>query len=118
MKHRVQKKRLGRISPQRKALVRALLTSLLTTGRVETTEAKAKVLVSELDCLVTSVRQQKEKREQVKRAKTILYTENAQRALLEKILPEKIQSSGLVRTSRLGPRKGDGAPMMQVELYS
>jgi large subunit ribosomal protein L17 len=118
MKHRVQKKRLGRISPQRKALVRSLLTSLLVNGRVETTESKAKVLVSEFDSLVGSVRQKKEKREQIRRAKDILFTEEAQRNLFEKVLAEKPQSSGLVRTSRLGPRKGDGAPMIQVELYS
>ncbi len=118
MKHRVKKKRLGRITPQRKAIVRSLLTSLVTTGRLQTTESRAKIAVSELGKLITTVGRQGEKREQIRRAKQVLYTEAAQRILIEKVIPSMKQNFGVTHSTRLGPRKGDGAEMIQVELYN
>ena len=118
MKHRVQKKRLGRITTQRKALIRGLLTSLVSTGKVQTTQSRAKVLVSELDALIATVRRQPEKREQIRRVKEVLYTEEAQKILIEKVIPGISRASGVTRYAHLGQRKGDGAEFIQVELYS
>ena len=44
MRHRKSDKKLGRKSPHRHAMFNNLVTSLLTYGRIETTEAKAKEL--------------------------------------------------------------------------
>ncbi len=118
MRHRVSKPRLGRKTNQRKALVRSLLTSLLTHGSITTTEAKAKVLTAEFDELVAKVRRQSEERQQIRYAKEVLFQETAQRNLMEKVLPvTKERASGFTRTTRLGPRQGDGAEMIAVELF-
>ena len=118
MKHRNRKSRLSRTTDQRKALVRSLLTSLLTHGSITTTESKAKVLVAELDQLVAKVRRQAEQREQIRCAKQVLFQESAQRNLMEKVLPvAQTRTSGFTRTTRLGPRPGDGAQMISVELF-
>ncbi len=118
MRHRVDKPRLGRKTHQRKALVRSLLTALLTHGSIKTTESRAKVLVAEVDQLITKVRRQPEQREQIRCAKAVLFHEDAQRNLIEKILPAIAgRSSGYTRTTRLGPRKGDGGSMIAVELF-
>lgn len=118
MNHRSAHNRLGRIAKQRKALVRNLMTSLLRSGKVRTTQAKASVLVAEFDELVTSVRRQKEKREQIRTVKRVIFGEEAQRALFEKVVDNAQRSSGYTRTTRLGPRSGDSAEMILVELFS
>ncbi|MBC7975776.1 MAG: 50S ribosomal protein L17, partial [Myxococcales bacterium] len=46
MRHRNSGRKLGRNAPHRAALFNNLVTSLLTYGRIETTEAKAKELRS------------------------------------------------------------------------
>ena len=48
-----QDKKLGRNSPHRRALFNNLVTSLLTYGRIETTEAKAKELRGFADATIT-----------------------------------------------------------------
>ena len=49
MRHRKSDKKLGRKSPHRFAMFNNLVTSLLTYGRIETTEAKAKDLRTHAD---------------------------------------------------------------------
>src|SRR6187402_806067 len=44
MRHRLQGRQLGRKASHRHAMFNNLVTSLLTYGRIETTEAKAKML--------------------------------------------------------------------------
>ena len=53
MRHRKKDKKLGRNSAHRSALFNNLVTSLLTHGRIETTEAKAKMLRSHADATIT-----------------------------------------------------------------
>lgn len=119
MRHQNTKKRLGRITPQRKALVRSLLTSFLLHGKVKTTKSRARALVSEFDSLVTRVRRQPEKREQIRVLKQVIYGEIAQRNLMDNIIPslEGIKS-GFTRTVLMGPRKGDSSEVVFVELLS
>lgn len=108
---------MGRITPQRKALLRNLLTSLVVHGKISTTEAKAKEIVAAFDELVATVRNKNEKREQIRHAKKIIFGEEAQRILVDQIAT-KDRSSGLTRTTHLGPRKGDAAEMIQIEICS
>jgi large subunit ribosomal protein L17 len=53
MRHQKSDKKLGRTSPHRTALFNNLVTSLLTYGRIETTEAKAKMLRRFADQTIT-----------------------------------------------------------------
>jgi len=119
MNHQNAKSRLGRTTAPRKALVRNLLTSLVTMGSVKTTRPRAKVLMAEFDELVTGVRRQKESREQIRFAKQTLFTEESQRALFDRILPAlETRKSGFTRSALLGPRKGDAAEMVHIEICS
>ena len=52
MRHRKTGRKFGRTSDQRKALLRNLAKSMLTYGRIRTTEAKAKDLRTVVDKLV------------------------------------------------------------------
>ena len=53
MRHRKSGRKLGRNSSHRSALFNNLVTSLLTYGRIETTEAKAKELRGFADSTIT-----------------------------------------------------------------
>ena len=53
MRHRKSGRKLGRNSSHRTALFNNLVTSLLTYGRIETTEAKAKELRGFADATIT-----------------------------------------------------------------
>ena len=53
MRHRNSGRKLGRNAPHRAALFNNLVTSLLTYGRIETTEAKAKELRSFADSTIS-----------------------------------------------------------------
>ncbi len=53
MRHRMRKKHFDRTTNQRKALFRNLMTSLFIHERIETTVAKAKVLRSMAEKMVT-----------------------------------------------------------------
>lgn len=117
MRHRVQKKRLGRKTDQRKALMRNMLTSLLVHKKLTTTRTKAKAIKAAFDELVMTTVRQKEQREQIRVAKQTLFGEEAQRALLTEVLPlTKDRSSGFLRTAHLGPRKGDAAERTLLEI--
>src|SRR5579862_6083978 len=53
MRHRKSGRKLGRNASHRKALFNNLVTSLVTYGRIETTEAKAKELRSFADATIS-----------------------------------------------------------------
>lgn len=119
MRHRVNKKRLSRPTDQRKALVRSLVTALLVHGAVKTTESRAKILAAEVDSLIAGTNRQADEREKIRYAKRTLFVEAAQRALFERVLPvAQKRTSGFTRSTRLGPRKGDDAQMIYVELFT
>ena len=62
------------------------MTSLLRSGKVRTTQAKASVLVAEFDELVTSVRRQKEKREQIRTVKRVILEKRRNVLFLKRLL--------------------------------
>jgi large subunit ribosomal protein L17 len=95
-----------------------MLTSLLTTGSMKTTTTKAKVIASEFDALVSLVARQADQREQIRSAKRVLYTEEAQKNLIENVIPNAKAKSGYTRQTKLGPRKGDAAEMVSIEILS
>lgn len=115
----MNKKRLSRSSDQRKAMVRNLLNSLLLSGSITTTESRAKVLMAEFDALVSGTNRQSDIREKIRYAKRSLFAEEAQRKLFDQVLPvAATRSSGFTRSTRLGPRKGDSAQMIYVEIFT
>ena len=108
-------RRLGRPIGHRKALFRNLVTELLDHGKIETTEVKAKEVRMLAEKLITLGKQgDLHARREV--AKVI-----ADKAVVKKLFDEIAtryteRNGGYTRVVKLGPRRGDAAPMAIVEL--
>lgn len=115
--------KLGRDSAARKALFRDLVTDLIINGRIETTESKAKEVRSIAEKLITlAKRGDLHARRQVASfvRKEVADTENKQDAiqkLFSDIAPRfSERQGGYTRILKIGPRRGDAAPMVYLEL--
>ncbi len=132
MRHRNSGKRLGRNASHRGALFNNLVTSLLTYGRIETTEAKAKELRRFADSTiqwgvsVNSLLAKGDQMTQVERAKVLharrmarktVTTKGALDRLFSEIAPAlAARPGGYTRVLKSRIRKGDAAPMALVEV--
>jgi large subunit ribosomal protein L17 len=132
MRHRKKDKKLGRKSPHRAALFNNLVTSLLTHGRIETTEAKAKMLRGFADATITwgtSVQALIAKGDKATAAEKAKILHARRMARLTVKTPEALQrlfaeigphfasrKGGYTRVLKTRVRKGDAAPMAFVEL--
>ncbi len=114
MRHRNKKAILNRPADQRKALIRNLVTSLFLHGKVKTTEAKAKALMSEAEKLITKVKG-KDDMNAIRESMRIVTTEESSRNLI-KFVKETKKTSGYTRNTKIGYRAGDNALMVLVEL--
>ncbi|MCA1554666.1 MAG: 50S ribosomal protein L17 [Chloroflexi bacterium] len=108
-------KKLSRSSGARRALFKSLLTELFKNERIETTEAKAKAVRGQAEKLITIARRGD------LAARRRVYAELAStevaKKLVEEIAPEhKARKGGYTRMYKLGPRKGDAAEMVLLEL--
>lgn len=115
--------KLGRNSAARKALFRDLVTDLFINERIETTEAKAKELRSIAEKLITlAKRGDLHARRQVASyvRKEVADPESNQDAiqkLFSDIAPRfSERQGGYTRILKIGPRRGDAAPMVYLEL--
>ncbi|MCI5567848.1 MAG: 50S ribosomal protein L17 [Veillonellaceae bacterium] len=108
-------RKLGRDSSARKALFRSALTSLFEHERIETTEAKAKELRKFADKMVTlAKRGDLSARRQVLAS---LMDEDVVRKLFDETAKKYAdRNGGYTRILKLGPRRGDAAPMVILEL--
>ena len=132
MRHRNSGRKLGRNASHRAALFNNLVTALLTYGRIETTEAKAKELRGFADATITwgiSVhglvakgdQATKEERAQIvharRMARKTVKTPAALTRLFSEIGPHfASRKGGYTRLLKTRVRKGDAAPMAFVEL--
>ncbi|HBF38033.1 MAG TPA: 50S ribosomal protein L17 [Firmicutes bacterium] len=108
-------RKLGRESAHRKALFRALVTALFMHGRIETTEIKAKEARSVAEKMITLA---KKGDLNSRRSAAGMITEPA---VLQKLFDEiagryKERNGGYTRILKIGPRRGDAAPMVILEL--
>jgi large subunit ribosomal protein L17 len=121
MKHRVAGRKLGRNASQRKALWRSLITELFRYDRISTTDAKARSVRGEAEHLITiAKRSLGEGGNQVHArrlaARTILDPEVTKR-LFDEVAPRFVERpGGYTRIVKIGPRMGDGADMVVLEL--
>lgn len=132
MRHRKSGRKLGRKSSHRAALFNNLVTALLTHGRIETTEPKAKELRRFADATITwgiSVHALVAKgdkttpaeRAQVVHAKRMARKTVMTREALDRLFAEvgphfAARKGGYTRILKTRVRKGDAAPMAFVEL--
>ena len=115
MRHRVAGRKLNKNTAQRKALLRGLATELFKHGAIQTTEAKAKSLRPVAEKLITLAKRGDLHARRQAAAK--LY----EPAILQKLFDNiaeyyQDRNGGYTRIYKLGPRKGDAAPMALIEL--
>ncbi|HHU33440.1 MAG: 50S ribosomal protein L17 [Zhaonellaceae bacterium] len=108
-------RKLGMRSSTRQAMFKNIVTSLLKEERIETTETRAKELRKIADKMITlGKRSDLHARRQ---ALAYLTEEDVVTKLFETIAPRyKDRQGGYTRIIKTGYRRGDGAPMVLVEL--
>ena len=114
MRHAKSGKKLGRDSSHRRALYANLAGSLITHGRIETTEAKAKAVKPYAEKLITlGKRGDLHARRQAMaelRSNDIVYK------LFSDVAPRFAERpGGYTRIVKLGQRQGDAAEMVLLE---
>jgi large subunit ribosomal protein L17 len=115
MRHRKSGRKLGRFKEHREALIRNLMISLIEHRKIQTTIAKAKEVQPEIERLLSLARQDTPHTRRM--ALSRLANKKAMRQLFE-FAPEQYadRASGFTRITKLGPRQGDAAMMVVIEL--
>lgn len=115
MRHRITGRRLGRSSGHRRALYRNLVTDLLGYEKITTTEAKAKEVRGLADKMITLGK--KGGLHARRQALAFVLDEKTVEKVFSDLAPRYVErSGGYTRLVKLGPRLGDGAPMVRLEL--
>ncbi len=115
VRHRVAGRKLGRPTDHRLALFRNLATDLLRYEKVRTTEAKAKEVRRLAEEMITRAKGGSlHDRRQVLAE---LYDPEVVDKLFTTLAPRfQERAGGYTRIVKIGPRKGDAAPLVQLEL--
>ena len=134
MRHHVAGKRLNRSAGHRRALRRSLVTALFQHERIETTEAKARAFRGQAEKLITLAKRglvaEQEDPSRGVHARRLAAARLNRRVsdpdgtavdvlhkLFEELAPRYMERpGGYTRMYKLGPRKGDAAPMVVLEL--
>ena len=115
MRHLVQKKKLGRNTAQRRALLRNLVTSFLEKERIRTTLAKAKAAKPLAEKMITLAK--KDTLHAKRQTLRFIYKKPVVKKLFEELGPRfSERPGGYTRIVKIGPRAGDGAEMAILEL--
>jgi len=115
MRHKVAGRNLSRSTEHRWALYRNQVTALLDHDRITTTEAKAREVRSLAEKMITLAKDGT----LASRRETLAFIMD--KKVVDKLFAEIAPSyadrkGGYTRLLKLGPRPGDSAPMVQVEL--
>ncbi|RIK29502.1 MAG: 50S ribosomal protein L17 [Anaerolineae bacterium] len=122
MRHQVSGYRLGRSSGARVALRRNLIKQFFTHGRIQTTRAKAAAIRGDAERLITLARNSAEATPEQKvharrQAISKLGDNQVIKQLFDDIAPRFAgRNGGYTRMLKLGPRMGDSAEMVILEL--
>jgi len=122
MRHQIAGKRLNRTTGARNALRRNLIKQLFEHERIKTTKAKAAAVRGDAEKLITlarnSIEEEDSKKVHARRLAAARFGGNAiLPKLFDDIAPRFVnRNGGYTRVLKLGPRKGDGAEMVLLEL--
>ena len=115
MRHHRAGKKLARASAHRKALYANLACSLVEHGRIETTEAKAKAVKPFAERMITLGR--RGDLHARRQALSHLRSQEIVHRLFADVAPRFTERpGGYTRIVKLGPRQGDAANMVYLEL--
>jgi large subunit ribosomal protein L17 len=141
MRHKKSGRQFGRDTSSRRAMLRNLAANLITHERIETTEAKAKELrriaerlISKAKRLGESAYTTQDKLKESDKAKRLhasrvlasylprwgVKTDGTKIDIVEKVMVDlskrfATRPGGYTRTTKMGPRRGDGAQMTIIE---
>ena len=109
------KRKLGKPTDQRMAMLRAMTTYLLESGQIKTTVTRAKEVAPLAEKMITLARGAN--LANYRRALSFLTKEDVAKKLFDEIGPKYAErNGGYTRVVRIGPRRGDGAEMAIVQL--
>ena len=122
MRHQISGYRLGRSTGARIALRRNLIKQFFTHGRIQTTRAKADAIRGDAERLITLARNSAQATDAQKvharrQAVSKLGDNQVITQLFDEIAPRYAnRNGGYTRMLKLGPRMGDSAEMVILEL--
>ncbi len=108
-------RKLGRTSEHKRAMMRSMVTFLLEKGRIETTVSKAKEVRRDAEKMITlgKAGDLHSKRQVM----SFITKEDVSKKLFDIIAPQYAdRNGGYTRIIKIGPRKGDAAEMVILEL--
>jgi large subunit ribosomal protein L17 len=115
VRHHRNGKKLGRDSSHRKALYSNLAGALIEHGRIKTTEAKAKAVKPLVEQMITLGR--RGDLHARRQALSVLRSQDVVHQLFADVAPRfSDRPGGYTRIVKLGPRYGDAAQMVYLEL--
>jgi len=115
VRHRRAGKKLGRDSAHRKALYSNLAGALIEHGRIKTTEAKAKAVKPFAEQMITLGKRGDLHARRLALAE--LRSQEVVHQLFADVAPRFVdRPGGYTRIVKLGPRNGDSAEMVYLEL--
>ena len=108
-------RKLGRDTAHRTAMLRAMVTFLLENGKIETTLARAKEVRSLTEKMITLAKENNLHNKRM--ALAFITKEDVVKKLFDEIAPKYAErNGGYTRINKLGPRRGDAAEMVIIEL--
>ena len=120
MRHNYKGRKLGTDASHTKAMKRSLTAALLYNDRIKTIESRAKEIRPEVDRIITWAKKGDLHSRRLAIARLGGGEQNKEivREIFEKVEQGMFadRQGGYTRIMKLGPRKGDGAPMVIMEL--
>ena len=120
MRHNYKGRKLGTDASHTKAMKRSLTAALLYNDRIKTIESRAKEIRPEVDRIITWAKKGDLHSRRLAIARLGGGEQNKEivREIFEKVEQGLFadRQGGYTRIMKLGPRKGDGAPMVIMEL--
>jgi large subunit ribosomal protein L17 len=117
MRHGKKGRKLGRDAQHRNLMLGTMAGQVIQHGRIKTTAPKAKEVRGLIDRLITIA-----KRDDLharRQAAAVLKDKSVMRKLFEDVAPDlDDRNSGYTRILKLGPRPGDGAETVYLELVN
>ena len=118
MRHYKKGRKLGTDASHTKAMKKSLLVAIFTNDRIKTVESRAKEIRSEVDRVITWAKKGDLHSRRLAIAKV------GDKELVREVFEKAAQgmwadrNGGYTRIMKLGPRKGDNAPMVIIELVT
>jgi large subunit ribosomal protein L17 len=113
MRHGDKNRKFGRERGQRRAFLRSLSRNLVIKGRIKTTEARAKTIRPLVEKMLTKGKTP------TLANRRLLVAELGDARVVNKLIKTAAgyseRTGGYIRIVKMGPRKGDAAPMAIIE---